>query len=76
MSWAGSENRWLTRRFDQYALIVFWRMLDFDATCCLSTGRRISLVMHESGKYRREVELDDAWCNCLEVFMKYENLFR
>ena len=29
MSWGGSEkNRGLTRRFDQYALIVFWRMLD------------------------------------------------
>ena len=31
MSWGGSEkNRWFqnsTRRFDQYALIVFWRKL-------------------------------------------------
>ena len=30
MSWGGSEkNRWFhsTRRFDQYSLIVFWRML-------------------------------------------------
>ena len=24
----------LTRHFDQFALIVFWRMLDYDAACC------------------------------------------
>ena len=38
MSWGGSEkNHWINLTFDQYALIVFWRMLDYDAACYLST---------------------------------------
>ena len=57
LGWFFEEQLVSTRRFDQYALIVFWRKLDSDAACCLSTveadqlgvARRMEV---EAGPYR------------------------
>ena len=62
LGWFWKEPFVSTRSFDQYALIVFWRKLDSDAACCLSTVHADLLFGMLTGNLRLTILVSHTFC--------------